>query len=90
MLYSTLPTCTVQVNALYSSGAKPLNESNVREALSQIGGYKVWREMLKGLKKGQAHYEEGYLLKHVLELLSEQAEAVEPLGMLEHSVARSE
>lgn len=83
--YASLSSMTAQANASYS-GPKPLNQSNVREALSQIGGYKVWREMLKGLEKGQAHYKEGYLLEHVLELLLEQAEAVEPLPIFEKSV----
>jgi transposase-like protein len=87
--YASLSSMTEQANASYS-GSKPLNPSNVREALSQTGGYKVWREMLKGLEKGQAHYKEGYLVAHVLELLSEQAEAVEPLPLLEKRVDRLE
>jgi transposase-like protein len=84
--YASLSSMTAQANTSYR-GPKPLNESNVQEALSQIGGYKVWREMLKGLEKGQAHYKERYLLEHVLELLSEQAEGVEALPLLEKRVA---
>jgi transposase-like protein len=83
--YARLSRMTKQANASYS-GPKPLNQSNVREALSQIGGYRVWREMLKGLEKGQAHYKEGYLLEHVFGLLSEQAEGVESLPIFEKSV----
>jgi transposase-like protein len=79
--YASLSSMTAQANASYS-GQKPLNESNVREALSQIGGYKVWREMLKGLEKGQAHYEEGYVLERLFALLSEHAEQVEPVSIL--------
>ncbi len=77
--YASLSSMAAQVNSSYN-GKKPLNEANIREALSQIGGDKVWREMLKGLEKGQAHYEEEFLLKHLFALLSEQAEQVEPIS----------
>jgi transposase-like protein len=87
--YAGLSSMAAQANASYN-GKKPLNEANVREALSQIGGYKVWREMLKGLEKGQAHYEEGYLVEHVLELLSERAEEVEPVSILAEGAVVSE
>lgn len=87
--YASLSSMAVQANASYS-GAKPLNESNVREALSQIGGYKVWREMLKGLEKGKAHYKEGYLLERLFSLLSEQIEAVEPVSILAEALDVSE
>lgn len=62
----------------------------MQEVLSQISGYKVWREMLKGLEKGKAHYEEGYLLERLLTLLSEQSEAVEPVSILPESLNISE
>ena len=78
--YAGLSSMAAQANASYN-GKKPLHNSNIREALSQIGGYKVWREMLKGLEKGQAHYKESYVLEHVFALLSEQAEEVEPVSM---------
>ena len=51
--YASVSSMAVQANAS-ASGAKPLNESNVREALSQIGGYNGWREMLTGLENGTA------------------------------------
>ena len=78
--YASLPSMTDQANAGYG-GEKPLNESNIREALSQIGGYKVWRKMLKGLEKGQAHYKDNYLLARLFALLSEQVEQVEPVAI---------
>jgi transposase-like protein len=87
--YTSLSRMADQTNAGYG-GEKPLNESNIREALSQIGGYTVWREMLKGLEKGQAHYEEGYLLKHLFALLSEQAEEVEPVSIFAQGSVVSE
>jgi transposase-like protein len=87
--YASLPSMTEQANVRYS-GEKPLTEANVCEALSQIPGYTVWREMLKGLEKGQAHYEEGYLLEHLFELLSEHAEEVEPVSLLSEGAAVSE
>ncbi len=87
--YTGLSSMAAQANASYN-GKKPLNEANVREALSQIGGYTVWREMLKGLENGQAHYEEGYLVEHVLELLSERAEEVEPVSILAEGAVVSE
>ncbi len=56
--YASLKSMVGQANTGYS-GKTPLHEANIREALSQIGGNKVWREMLKGLEQGQAHYEGG-------------------------------
>ena len=87
--YAGLSSMTAQANASYN-GKKPLNNSNIREALSQIGGYKVWREMLKGLEKGQAHYKESYLLDHLFALLSEQAEQVEPVSIFAQGSVVSE
>ena len=87
--YASPSSMAAQANASYT-GQKPLNESNVREALSQIGGYKVWREMLKGLEQGQAHYEEGYLLKRLFALFSEQAEEVEPVSIFAQGSVVSE
>lgn len=74
--YVSLPELTVRVNAAYE-GNSPLNSNNVREALREVSGYRVWRKMLTGLEKGQAHYEERALLEHVLALLSEQADGGE-------------
>ena len=79
--YASLSSMAAQANAGYR-GQKPLTEANVREALSQIGGYKVWRAMLKGLEKGIAHYKEEYLLEHLLHLLSEQSAAAAPVSIV--------
>ncbi len=49
--YAGLSSMAEQANASYT-GKKPLHDSNIREALSQIGGDTVWREMLKGLENG--------------------------------------
>ncbi|MCP4608756.1 MAG: hypothetical protein GY845_08585, partial [Planctomycetes bacterium] len=87
--YASLSDLTARANASYS-GEKPLSEANVRAALSEISGYKVWREMLKGLEKGQSQYKEEYLLKHLLELLSEQADLAEPASLLPEGADVSE
>ncbi len=78
--YASLTRMAAHANASYN-GKKPFNEANVREALSQIGGYHVWRELLKGLEQGQAHYKESYVLEHLCALLSEQAEQAEPVSI---------
>jgi transposase-like protein len=87
--YASLSSMAEQANASYG-GEKPLSVSNVREALLEIPGYKVWREMLKGLEKGKAHYEEAYLLERLFSLLSEQSEAVEPESILAEGLDVSE
>jgi transposase-like protein len=87
--YASLSSMVAQANASYR-GQKPLNAANIREALSQIGGYKVWRVMLKGLEKGKAHYKEAYLLERLFSLLEDQAEAVEPVSMLAEGLDVSE
>jgi transposase-like protein len=79
--YASLSVMVAQANTIYRE-EKPLNAANIREALSQIGGYKVWRVMLKGLEKGKAHYKEEYLLERLFSLLEDQAEAVEPVSIL--------
>jgi hypothetical protein len=71
-------------------GQKALNAANIREALSQIGGDKVWREMLKGLENGKARYKEEYLLERLFSLLADQAEAVEPVSILAEGLDVSE
>lgn len=68
--YGSLSALTDRVNAGYSA-EKSLNEANVREAFSQISGYKIWRKMLKGLESGQARYEQGFLLERLLDMVSE-------------------
>lgn len=83
--YSRLSELTARVNAGYS-GAKPLNEANVREALSQISGDTIRRKMLKGLAKGQAQYEQGYLIEHLLGLLSGQSAGSEEAPALPEGV----
>lgn len=87
--YASLPELTRRANASYS-GKKPLNEANVREALSQIPGDKVWRKMLKNVDTGKAHYQEEYLLEHLLQVLSEHGETVESIGMLPEGTAVSQ
>jgi len=79
--YACVSEMTRQANTNYC-GEKPLTEANVREALSQISGYKLWRKMLTGLEKGKAHYKEEYLLEHLLHLLSEHGDAAEPVSLL--------
>jgi transposase-like protein len=69
--YTTLKDLTARANKI-PMGGKTLSEANVRTALGQISGYKVWRELLKGMEKGKAHYKEGFLLRHLLGLLSGQ------------------
>ncbi len=78
--YASLSSMAAQANASYGS-EKPLNEANIREALSQIGGYKIWRKMLKGLEKGQAHYEDDSVVARLCALLSAQTEQVEPVAV---------
>lgn len=87
--YASLSRMTRQANAEYT-GETPLNEANVRDALSQVSGYRVWPKMLKGLAKGQAHYNEAYLLERLLMLLSEQCDAVEPVCGLPEGLEMSE
>jgi transposase-like protein len=87
--YASLSDMVAQANTIYR-GQKPLNAVNIREALSQIEGYKVWREMLKGLEKGKAHYKEAYLLEHLFSLLEDQSEAVESVSILPEVLAVSE
>ncbi len=62
---------TAAVNAVYDSD-KPLNTANVREALHDVSGYRVWRSRLKDMEKGRVHDEEPFLMEHLLRLLSEQ------------------
>jgi transposase-like protein len=61
---------------------KELSEANVRTALEQVSGYKVWREMLKCLEGGEAHYQESFLLERLLNLLCEQGDRVEQAQLL--------
>ncbi len=79
--YASLSEMTRQANTRYD-GQKSLTKANVREALSRVSGYKVWRKMLKDLSKGKAHYKEEYLLEHLLRLLSEHGDAAEPVSLL--------
>ncbi len=79
--YAGVSSMAAYANMSYH-GKKPLNKANVREALSQIGGDTVWREMLKGLEQGEAHYKEGYVVERLLELLSERADESEPISIL--------
>ena len=69
--YVSLSELTAEVNLVYT-GAKPLSSMNVRKALEEISGYRIWRLMLKGVEKGRAHYDEAFLIEHVLRLLSER------------------
>ena len=69
--YLSLSTLTAEANAAYA-GNKPLSSANVREALHEVSGYRVWRRLLKDVEKGRAHYEEPFLIEHLLGLLSEQ------------------
>ncbi len=79
--YRSLSELTARVNAGYS-GEKALNEGNVREAFSQISGYKVWRKMLKGLENGQAQYTQEFLIERLLELVSESSAESEQVPAL--------
>jgi transposase-like protein len=87
--YRSLSDLTARVNAEYS-GEKSLNEANVREAFSQISGYNIWRKMLKGLESGQARYEQGFLIEHLLDLLSEQSDGSEEVPALPEGLDVSE
>jgi len=69
--YGSLSDVTASVNVVYD-GPKPLSSANVRNALEEMSGYRLWRLMLKGVEKGQAHYDEAFLIEHLLCLLSEQ------------------
>lgn len=69
--YVSLAELTARVNAGYE-GPKLLNSANVRKALEEISGYRIWRTMLRGVEKGRAHYDEVFLIDHLLRLLSEQ------------------
>ncbi len=79
--YTTLKDLTALANKI-SMGGKTLSEANVRTALEQISGYKIWRELLKGMEKGKAHYEEGFLLQHLLGLLSDREDLAEQAPVL--------
>ena len=80
---------TAAVNAVYD-GDKPLSSANVREALSEISGYRVWRRLLKDVEKGRAHYEEPLLIEHLLRLLSEQTPDTSEVPALPEGVDVSE
>ncbi len=44
----------------------------MRNALEAMSGYRIWRMMPKGVKKGRAHDDEVLLIGHLLRLLSAQ------------------
>jgi len=69
--YLNLSTLTAEVNAVYD-GNKPLSSANVREALHEVSGYRVWRRLLNDVKKGRAQYEESFLIEYLLGVLSER------------------
>lgn len=87
--YTTLSELTARVNVGHS-GEKSLSEANVREALSQLSGYNIWRTMLKGLESGQAQYAHGYLIEHLLDLLSDQSDGREDALALPEGLELSE
>jgi len=87
--YRSLSELTARVNAGYNA-EKPLNEANVREAFSQISGYKIWRKMLKGLESGQARYEQGFLIERLLDVVSEYSAESEHAPALPEGVDVSE
>jgi len=72
---SSLSELTTRVNMVYT-GDKPLSVRNVREALEQVSGYRVWRKMREWLKKGSAHYDEDFLIERLLKLLSQACDEV--------------
>ena len=67
----SLSELSANVNAVYA-GNTPLSSANVREALHEISGYRVWRKLLNDVAKGRAHYEASFLIELLLGLLSEQ------------------
>ena len=69
--YVNLSELTAAVN-MVSVGPKPLSTANVRKALDEISGYRIWRLLLQDVEKGRAHYEEAFLIEHVLRLLAER------------------
>ena len=79
--YASLSVMVAQANTSYR-GEKPLTAAKIREALSQIGGDTVWREILTGLEQGKAHYAEAYLLERLFSRLDDQCAAVEPMSIL--------
>ena len=87
--YVRLVELTAAVNTVYD-GDKPLSSANVREALNEISGYRVWRRLLKDVEKGRAHYEEPFLIEHLLRLLSEQTPDTSEVPPLAEGIDMSE
>ncbi len=55
----SLSELTAGVN-MVSTGDTPLSSANVRKALEEISGYRIWRVLLNDVKKGRAQYDEGF------------------------------
>jgi len=87
--YVSLSELTTGVNAVYD-GAKPLSSANVRKALEEISGYRIWRLLLNGVEQGRAHYDEVFLIEHLLRLLTEQMSDTSPGSLLPEGCEVSE
>ncbi len=74
--FVTVKDLTTKTNELVKDD-KNITEANVRKAFEQVSGYKVWRQMLKKLDKGESHYKESYLLQYLLDLISKNGDLKE-------------